>query len=334
MESAHPIPQNVTTFEFHLIGDMTLKQFLYLATGVGIAYLVFVFAAAPAPIVAWPIIIISSFLGIAFAFIPIADRPLDHWLKAFLKATYSPTQLTWKKDSKLFNDEPLFKGRLNVYLSSQSQPQPKTTPPASPPANRGGPTPLPTSEELIKTVKLANQAQSLQVKIIEAERELSQIKTQVESHPTDPKAYTGQFNAVFSSLQQLVEEGADIKQELARLTNEPVIPAGEVQVRVVSVPKPKPTQVTLTSVPNIINGIVVDSGGNYLDSVVVVIHDKEGLPVRALKTNKLGQFSGSTPLPNGTYNVELEKDGLVFDILQISLEGKLLAPIIIAAKKV
>ena len=66
----------------------------------------------------------------------------------------------------------------------------------------------------------------------------------------------------------------------------------------------------------------------------MVIYDKAGLPVRALKTNKLGQFSGSTPLPNGSYTIELEKDNLLFDVLQIDLEGKVLPAVAISAKKV
>ena len=66
--------------------------------------------------------------------------------------------------------------------------------------------------------------------------------------------------------------------------------------------------------------------------MVAVIYDKEGLPVRALKTNKLGQFTGSTPLPNGTYTLEVEKDNFRFDVLQIELAGDILPPLQITAK--
>ena len=65
---------------------------------------------------------------------------------------------------------------------------------------------------------------------------------------------------------------------------------------------------------------------------MAVIYDKEGLPVRALKTNKLGQFTGSTPLPNGVYTLELEKDNFTFDVLQIELTGQVLPPLLITAK--
>jgi hypothetical protein len=114
---AHPIPQNVTNFEFHLVGDMTLKQFGYLAAGVGLAFLVFTTLSTSQPILAWPIIIISALLGVAFAFLPIQERPLDHWVVAFFKAIFQPTSL--KFASKVINpSDPLFNRRLNHYIRS------------------------------------------------------------------------------------------------------------------------------------------------------------------------------------------------------------------------
>src|SRR3989344_2149262 len=108
MENLHPIPQNVTSFQFKLIGDMTLKQFTYLATGSAGAYLLFVFFAHDFPLVAWPLIIVFAILGVAFAFLPIGSRPLDHWLKAFLRAIYSPTKRVWGKNGKTFKEDPLY----------------------------------------------------------------------------------------------------------------------------------------------------------------------------------------------------------------------------------
>ena len=37
----HPIPRQITTFEFKLIGFMTLRQFLYLVVTIPTAYIVF-----------------------------------------------------------------------------------------------------------------------------------------------------------------------------------------------------------------------------------------------------------------------------------------------------
>jgi len=358
MDTQHPVPQNVTSFQFHLVGDMTLKQFLYLAAGVGIAYLFFVLVAQIAPIVAWPIIIISAFSGIAFAFLPISDRPLDHWVGAFLHAIFQPTKRIWIKNNKKYSDPnelPIFQNRFNYFMNapqvpitpppsppqppqpqsikapvapnlpqpSQTQPQPQTTNP-----------PLPSSGDLSKTVRLAHEAQALQVKIIEKERELNQIKTEASTPGGSLKSYTSDFNNVFNGLQTLVQEASQIKQELSTLTNEPTAPLNPVKISVVVPTKQRLTQLVLTTFPNVINGVIIDAQGNYLEGVVVVIHDRDGLPVRALKSNKLGQFTGSTPLPNGVYTVEMEKDSLMFDVLQIDLTGQVLPPIKIAAKQV
>lgn len=318
---SHPIPQNVTSFQFHLIGDMTLKQFIYLAMGAGSAYLVFVFLSPTYPLVAWPLIITSTLLGISFAFLPIASRPLDLWVIAFLRAVYSPTKRVWQKNGRDYKSEPLFKGRMMSFFPPPSQPTP--------------PPDLPTKDELDKTVELARQAQNLQFKIIQSQRALNQVKSQ-------PQA--ADINKVITDLNILVSQASVVRQQLDAVTNpESIQEAPKVvaavppthlkeRVKIIIPQKIKQTQVALTTFPNVINGVIKDKGGTYLEGVVAVIYDKEGLPVRALKTNKLGQFSGSTPLPNGTYTLELEKDNFSFDVLQIELNGEVLPPLLITPK--
>lgn len=340
----HPIPQNVTTFQFRLVGDMTLKQFMYLALGSGVAYLIFVLFAYDYPIPAWPTILTSAGLGTAFAFLPINSRPLDYWLVAFLKAIYSPTKRVWKKNNKSYAEVSTFNSRLLTYLSSltavQKEQIPYDLPSAAKPAALPAEVtqPLPTPEQLQQTVDLARQAQSLQMKIIQTERSLNQIKETAQNQTQIPVDYTNQVNKILTDLQNQVTQASQIKQQIElvhhpqQTQTQPIIPRPKVKVLVPT--KPRPTQVALTTFPNVINGIIKDAGGNYMEGVVVVIYDKEGLPVRALKTNKLGQFTGSTPLPNGLYTVELEKDGFVFDVLQVELTGILLPPLSIAAKQI
>lgn len=352
----HPIPQNVTTFQFHLVGDMTLKQFMYLATGSVIAYILFVFLAPIYPIVAWPGIVISASTGAAFAFLPIGSRPLDHWLGAFLRAVYSPTKRVWKKNDQTYKDDPLFSSRLVAYLASLPASQRLASPlargeqPRVPQNLRttqsisvSQPTPpptLPTTDELGKAVDLARQAQNLQLRIIQTERTLNQIKSEASQPTSIPIDYSQQVNKIIVDLQSLITQASQIRQQLDTVTK-PQQPTPQVaisparlqeKVKVVIPTKPKQTQLALTTFPNVISGIVKDTAGNYLEGCIAVIYDKEGLPVRALKTNKLGQFTGSTPLPNGTYKLVIEKDNFNFDILQIELAGELLPPLLITAK--
>lgn len=344
----HPIPQNVTSFQFKLVGDMTLKQFIYLASGSATGYFLFVLFSKDYPIITWPLIIISVLLGISFAFMPIESRPLDHWLGAFLKAIYSPTIRVWKKDGKNSKDDPLFSSRLMMYLSGA---QPQTIIPPLPITQQNAPvasvapiTPavpqkLPTPEELGKTVDLAKQAQKLQMQIIQTERTLGQIKNQAQKPGPIPVDYSQQVNKILTDLQTLIAQASTIKQQLQSVQSPqtatqplPPPPILKEKIKVVIPVKPKPAQLALTTFPNVINGIIKDQQNNYLAGVVAVIYDKEGLPVRALKTNKLGQFTGSTPLPNGTYTLELEKDNYSFDVLQIELTGGVLPPLMIVAK--
>ncbi|HWA52300.1 MAG TPA: PrgI family protein [Patescibacteria group bacterium] len=101
----HPVPQNISSYQFHLVGDMTLKQFLEIGGGVLVAVL---FYATGLPgIIKLPLILISCGLGAALAFVPLEERPLEQWIFAFFRSVYSPTQFHWdkKQDVKYFADE-------------------------------------------------------------------------------------------------------------------------------------------------------------------------------------------------------------------------------------
>lgn len=91
----HPVPQNVTSFQFRLVGDMTIKQFGYLAGGAILGYISF---KLPLPFFfTWPMAALFALGGFGFAFIPIEERPMDVWFFSFIKSVYSPTQFLWQK---------------------------------------------------------------------------------------------------------------------------------------------------------------------------------------------------------------------------------------------
>ena len=103
----HPIPQNVSSYQFKLVGDMTLKQFFQLAGGL-LAAIIF-WSSPLLGIIKWPLAILSGLLGVGLAFLPLEERPLEKWIFAFFRAIYSPTVFSWKKSAtpvKLFQDEP------------------------------------------------------------------------------------------------------------------------------------------------------------------------------------------------------------------------------------
>lgn len=91
---------------------------------------------------------------------------------------------------------------------------------------------------------------------------------------------------------------------------------------------------SIPKAPNIISGIVKDSTGKLLANILVTVRDKDGVPVRALKTNKLGQFASSTSLPKGVYTLEFEdpQSQYHFAIIEITLTDDLVTPLEILAK--
>lgn len=350
----HPIPQNVTSFEFHLVGDMTLKQFLYLGAGLGTAYLLYATLFFSLPIIAAPLIIICIVLGVTFAFVPIYDRSFDHWVKAFFKAIYSPTKGVFKiKDNpklKITPNDPFFKNRLQMYLSSMgltinlwdkvAAPIP-IIPPTKEMQETEKEVPavkiLPTQKELVNLVNLAKEAQILQSKISDTEKLIKQMT--INTKPAENQQVSSSLKELLQQTEELYNKTSHMKQVTASIP-QPLLQPKIVQtvvttpnVTVVSPLTHKKTTVVLTLTPNVINGIVSDDNDNFLENVIVIIHDKEGLPVRALKTNKLGQFTGATPLPLGEYTVTLEKEGFSFQTLQLTLNNSVLTPLQIIAKR-
>lgn len=97
----HPVPRQITTFEFKLIGFMTLRQFLYLLVAFPVAYIVF--ALFPIPIVNILLAVVVAVIGILFAFVPIQDRPIEVWVRNLWKRLQSPTQYFYHKQN-----EPLY----------------------------------------------------------------------------------------------------------------------------------------------------------------------------------------------------------------------------------
>jgi len=93
----HAIPRQITTFEFKLIGFLTIKQFIYLVISIPIGLLIFYIF--PVPVLNFLLGLIVALIGIAFAFVPINDRPMEVWVRNLTKRLSSPTQYFFKKQN-------------------------------------------------------------------------------------------------------------------------------------------------------------------------------------------------------------------------------------------
>lgn len=326
----HPVPQDITGFKFKLVGDMTLKQFGELAAGAILAYIFY--ASSWNPFFKWPFVILFGSLGIALAFLPIEERPLDLWIINFLKAIYRPTIFVWKKnpvgeilnlDSNNLTTKPTIQKPVAQILPidqidlGPSWPYPqkdeKTKPPPEEPATLA-----------LSIDQLANLRQEKLSELEEAKKKLQEVTKQAKEET---------FQTQVGSSAVTVDQLADLRQEkLAQQDQQPRSIATSVPgVRVMDKMKQNQPTISLSNQPNIISGMVVTDKGGPIEGVVILIKDKAGNSIRALKTNTLGQFVVATPMENGTYYVELEKPHYSFKVLEVTLSGQVLAPLEIPA---
>ena len=327
----HPVPQNIASYEFRLIGDMTLRQFAQLAAG---AILGLVIYAIPMPVIfKWPLIVLFGFSGFAFAFLPVNERPLSDWLIAFFKAIFLPTEFIWQKkpwkpeifeplafkvlsvnQAKIMTD----KSNLNQYLASL-------------PYNDNQ-NPLDQKEasflnEITNLFQLVHPAP--------ASPRLTPLPTQTQA---EPKPVYRPYRPVSPPSAQPVRPAFRPTKEssrpippyhsviLPKKTSRPRKPLVEAKTNLqLSIPTP-PTR------PNLIVGMVLDQEGKIIEGAILEIRNTQDIPVRALRTSRLGQFMIATPLPNGLYEIETEKEGHQFDIIKIEAKGEIIKPIEIRAK--
>ena len=122
----HPIPQNILDIEFKLFTKFTLKEFAYLAIGLGFGGLmIYLTVKGIIPgILGVPIFILSSGSGIFLALVPINDQDADLFLKNYVTAITSPTQRVWM--NKKIRDErakPLIKPTKEGTLVHKETPE-------------------------------------------------------------------------------------------------------------------------------------------------------------------------------------------------------------------
>ena len=181
--------------------------------------------------------------------------------------------------------------------------------------------------------KLAS-LQDLQAKSSTANVEITRLKAklaQVEKEKEDTEQKSIKLEGLLSELKGQDNQAAEVQEVI--IPRDIPDKSKDIPVRIVH-PTPAIGKMApqLTTIPNVVSGIVKDKRTLLLSDVIILVKDSVGNPVRALKSNKIGQFAISTPLPNGTYTMELEKENNDFDVVQINLEGKVMPPIEIRAR--
>ena len=334
----HPIPQQISSYQFRLVGDMTLKQFFQLAGGIATGL---IFYSAPLlPIIKWPLAFISVILGAALAFLPLEERPLEKWILAFFRAIYSPTIFTWQKGTgaeKYFQDESV----ANTQDSAQQE--------AAVEKYLSGTRVIPTPYQKLEDAErgflttltglfsgVANQVagavkttpQPVEQEPLRAVGPQGPEAKTLEIPQTQPIRVSAQAAPKLVVEEKLQEPGVQMAQVAPVIMGDQFISTRQAQFSVDAAP---PTPATT---PNTVTGQVVDDFRRILDSAIIEIRDSAGHPVRALRSNKVGHFITVTPLENGRYEIITEKEGYQFTPVSFEAAGEIIPPILVQGKLV
>lgn len=96
----YKVPQNIF-MEDHIIGPLTMWQFLYLLFGGLIVYIAYQFFYQSAPGLFFLIAIPVSLLALGAAFVKIHDRPLPTFIKNAIAFAFTPRERVWHKEESL-----------------------------------------------------------------------------------------------------------------------------------------------------------------------------------------------------------------------------------------
>jgi hypothetical protein len=345
----HPIPQDITGFQFKLIGNMTVKQFAYLGGGVLLAWIVFIL---PLPgIFRYPISILFAVLGISFAFVPVDGRPMDAMFGYLIKALFNPTQYIYQKDGGSLLNSTHSIPQEPAIIPTQQQPrqaahhttssQPHNAPSHADWSHMQHPPQQPLKEDDQEEDNIGDE------KWTENKAQLQETTQAI--HTAEAETNKSKSEELEKLLMETVRQKEELEKELMSLrsrldsqkketfspamaTVDQPVQAPKQTENVRSVPSGMEKQIGLPSAPeapNLITGIIKDPRGNPLPNILVEVTDVEGSPVRAFKTNGLGHFASATSLSNGKYKVSFEdpKGENKFDSVELEATGEALLPL-------
>jgi hypothetical protein len=294
----HAIPRQITTFEFKLIGFMTLKQFIVLVVFGLVALLVYFVFQGHIIGILLSILILGA--GAAVALLPIQDRYIDEWARLLLKGLNSQTQYIYDKRNKTaslyylhdlyFTEDPHrvmahieSKEKLNAYLAAQREQKQK-----------GG-----KRKQHVQSL-MQHSTKQLQARQFQPSLQNKQAQT-APSPPSTQTQASPQASAPSSGPQTPLHPPAS--SQPAPRQSAPSQPAAQQMKH------------------PFFTGLIKNNRRIPLPGILVYIKDAQDNPIRILKTNPHGVFATYSPLPPGTYNVEIKdpNEQYFFDRMNIDV---------------
>jgi hypothetical protein len=309
----HPLPRQITSFEFKLIGFMTLRQFLYLILFFPIGYIVF--ALIPVPVIRQLAGAIVVIIGLLLAFLPVNDRPLDYFIRTLIKRLTSPTQYTFHK----INKPVYFLENLYYYTDPHKVFSH-----------------IETQEKLAAYMAKTRPASAADKRQTDRKRAINQALRDVHSPAAANTAVPAQSAPPQTSPQQTVaaHHATPIQQ-----SPPPVVSSQTQATQAAKSPTPfnppaaQPAQID-SKHPFFI-GVVRNHKQDPIGDILIYVQDASATTVRILKTNNHGVFATYKPLNTGTYSFIMKdpKGTYFFDTMKVPIDSGQNKPLEILSKE-
>lgn len=305
----HAIPQNILDIEFKLFTKFTVREFVYMAIGVGFGgiFLYFYTLGKIPGIISFPVFLLSSGLGLFLGLVNINDQKADIFLKNYIWAITHPTQRVWKNkliDDRLGNE---LKPEFNVTQGKME----KTD-------QNGG------SDKIFGSASEGEKLQFLE------KNKIDQIdKEEKESLENISKLAQGVTpTTVQTELNNGSEEKSKTETDISPTASSPLksirIDLNTKSQYLTTLNKPTPYIGNL-------NFKIIDNTNTPLPQAILVIKDEQNKVLSAIQSDNNGEAMSNRIFPIGTYNIEIQKNGYTFPSIQIIMDKSDLEPILIKA---
>ncbi len=191
-------------------------------------------------------------------------------------------------------------------------------PPLPPPLPPAPPTPEPVVKivqpEKIQEEKIPEQKQEIPVVekpfMEDRQKQFGEQQKRMEEHTEKMASGYSELGKKYEQLKTELEE----RKKSDIVSGATALPSSKAEPKYL-----------LTRAPDILSGVVKGADDKLMSDVLVIVKNRKGEAVRAVKTNSMGQFLLLTPLDKGIYTVEISSSNNLtetFDIIPVEVKGE------------
>jgi hypothetical protein len=280
----HAIPHNFMDVEFKLFGNLTVRQFGYIAI-CSLVALVLYFSGIPR-LITIPLIVLMLLLAAALAFLTVNGLPFSRWFSNFLVSLLTPQRKVYKKTAKT----PEILKETATSVKNQKELDPAM--PVLPSTKRSN------YLKAMQALKENDQDDSL-AHIVNADTAADSEADASAKLDLLAEQRAASLNKYFQTRvdQNLAQYGLNKKDEV---------------------------NVIKKLLPNQLAGFVVDKDTKPIENAEVAILDAFGKSVETTYTNSAGKFICPNVVPSGKYSIGVKAEGYIFPAFELEFKDQIL----------